>query len=200
MPALIPTEFTATITWLGVVETDDRRALKASPRDAVHLTFEGLAGSVHGGRVRPSCSRVTAQHPKGTPIINERQISILSEEELKQIAAAMGLDALDPARLGASIVVRGLPDLSLVPPSSRLQGPDGATLVVDMQNRPCHLPARSIESIEPGKGKLFKRAAEGRRGVTAWVQREGRLALGDMLRLHVPDQPAWPHMAKARGA
>jgi MOSC domain-containing protein YiiM len=200
MPALIPTDFAATIIWLGVVETDDRRALMATPRDAVDLTFEGLAGSVHGGRIRPSCSRVTAQHPKGTPIVNERQISILSEEELAQIAARMGLDALDPARLGASIVLRGLPDLSLVPPSSRLQGPEGATLVVDMQNRPCHLPARSIESIEPGKGKLFKRAAEGRRGVTAWVQREGRLALGDVLRLHVPDQPAWPHLDAARGA
>lgn len=200
MPALIPTDFAARIIWLGVVETDDRRALMATPRDAVDLTFEGLAGSVHGGRIRPSCSRVTAQHPKGTPIVNERQISILSEEELAQIAARMGLDALDPARLGASIVLRGLPDLSLVPPSSRLQGPDSTTLVVDMQNRPCHLPARSIESIEPGKGKLFKRAAEGRRGVTAWVQREGRLALGDVLRLHVPDQPAWPHLDAARGA
>ncbi len=198
MPALIPTDFTATVTWLGIVESDDRTALLATPRDAVDLTFEGLAGSVHGGRIRPSCSRVVAQHPKGTPIVNERQISILSEEELAQIADRMGLARLNPARLGASIVIKGLPDLSLVPPSSRLQGPDGATLVVDMQNRPCHLPARSIESVEPGKGKLFKPAAEGRRGVTAWVQREGRLALGDILRLHIPDQPAWPHQGTAR--
>ncbi|MCM2560599.1 sulfurase [Lutimaribacter sp. EGI FJ00015] len=199
MPALIPTEFTVTVTWLGVVESDDRTALIATSRDAVDLTFEGLAGSVHGGRLRPSCSRVTAQHPKGTPIANERQLSLLAEEELAKIAAAMGLARLDPARLGASVVLRGLPDLSLVPPSSRLQGPDGATMVVDMQNRPCQLPARSIESVEPGKGRLFKRAANGRRGVTAWVQREGRLALGHTLRLHIPDQPAWPHIAAARG-
>jgi len=34
-------------------------------------------------------------------------------------------------------------------------------------------------------------AAKGRRGVTAWVEREGRLAVGDALRLHIPDQPAW---------
>lgn len=199
MPALIPTDFSATVTWLGVVESDDRTALIATPRDALELRFEGLAGSVHGGRVRASCSRVVAQHPRGTPIVNERQFSILSEEELARIATEMGLDALDPARLGASIVMRGLPDLSLLPPSSRLQGPDGATLVVDMQNRPCHLPARSIETVEPGKGRLFKRAADGRRGVTAWVQREGRIALGDTLRLHIPDQPAWPHLEAARG-
>ena len=199
MPALLPTEFTATVTWLGVVESDDRRALAAVPRDAVDLTFTGLAGSVHGGRTRASCSRVVAQHPRGTPIANERQLSIVSEEEMALIAAAMGLDALDPVRLGASIVLRGLPDLSLLPPSSRLQGPDGATLVVDMQNRPCNLPARSIENVAPGKGRLFKRAAEGRRGVTAWVQREGRLTLGDVLRLHIPDKPAWPHLGAARG-
>ena len=199
MPALIPTDFTAIVTWLGVVESDDRTALAANARDALDLTFDGVAGSVHGGRIRPSCSRVVAQHTKGTPIVNERQVSILSEEEMAEIAAGMRLARLDPARLGATIVIRGLPDLSLVPPSSRLQGPDGATLVVDMQNRPCHLPARSIETVEPGKGKLFKRAAEGLRGVTAWVQREGRLALGDALRLHIPDQPAWPHIDSARG-
>jgi MOSC domain-containing protein YiiM len=198
MPALKPTEFTATVTWLGIVESEDRTALTATPRDAVDLGFAGLQGSVHGGRTRTSCSRVVAQHPKGTPIGNERQLSIVSEEEMARIATEMGLPALDPARLGASIVIRGLPDLSLVPPSSRLQGPDGATLVVDMQNRPCHLPARSIDTVDPGKGRLFKRAADGRRGVTAWVQREGRLALGDVLRLHIPDQPAWPQLAAVR--
>ena len=200
MPALIPTDFTAIVTWLGIVESDDRTALTATARDMVDLTFAGVAGSVHGGRIRTSCSRVVAQHPKGTPIANERQVSILSEEELALIAEKMGLARLDPARLGASIVIRGLPDLSLVPPSSRLQGPDGATLVVDMQNRPCHLPARSIEIESPGKGRLFKAAAEGQRGVTAWVQREGRLALGDKLRLHIPDQPVWPHLSVARRA
>ena len=110
----------------------------------------------------------------------------------------MGLDTLDPARLGASIVIEGIDDLSHLPPSSRLQAPSGATLVVDMQNRPCILPARSIDTVHPGYGKAFKPAAEGRRGVTAWVQREGRIALGDRLTLHVPDQRVWAHLADAR--
>lgn len=191
MPALKPTEHYAEILWIGVVTSEDRKALMAEPRDSVALTFSGLEGSVHGGRTRASCSRVVAQHPKGTEIGNERQLSIVSAEELEQIAARMGVDSIDPARMGASLVLRGIPDLSHLPPSSRLQGPDGATLVVDMQNRPCHLPARSIESVAPGTGKLFKAAAEGLRGVTAWVQREGRLSLGDTLRLHVPDQRHW---------
>lgn len=198
MPALKPTDFSGRVTWLGVVTSPDRKALLAEAREALDLTFDGIAGSVHGGRIRASCSRVTSQHPRGTPIANERQLSILSAEEMAAIAAQMGLAALDPARLGASIVIEGIPDFSHLPPSSRLQAPSGAALVIDMQNRPCILPARSLETVHPGLGKGFKPAVEGRRGVTGWVQREGRIALGDSLRLHVPDQRAWAHLDAAR--
>ena len=191
MPALKPTDFTARIVWLGVVTTIDRKALLAEPREALELRFDGIEGSVHGGWTRASCSRVKSQYPRGTEIRNERQLSIVSEEELAAIAAQMGLDALDPARLGANIVLRGLPDFSHVPPSSRLQAASGATVCVDMQNRPCQFPALSIDKVAPGLGKGFKPAAEGRRGVTAWVAREGRVAVGDMMRLHVPDQRGW---------
>ena len=65
------------------------------------------------------------------------------------------------------------------------------TVTVDMLNHPCHLPAPVIEAEVPGAGRAFKRAAEGRRGVTAWVEREGRLAVGDALRLFIPGQRAW---------
>lgn len=191
MPALKPTDRYAEVLWIGVVTNEDRKALLGEPRETVELRFTGLEGSVHGGRTRASCSRVVAQHPKGTEIGNERQLSIVSAEELEQIAAIMGVAALDPARLGASLVIRGIPDFSHIPPSARLQAPSGATLVVDMQNRPCHLPARSIETVEPGKGKAFKTADEGKRGVTAWVQREGSLSVGDKLRMHIPDQRGW---------
>jgi hypothetical protein len=191
MPALKPTDHTATVVWLGIVTNNDRAALLAEVREALDLTFAGVAGSVHGGATRASCTRVRAQYPKGTEIRNERQLSIISEEELAAIAAQMGVDQLDPARLGASMVIRGLPDFSHVPPSSRLQAPSGAAVTIDMQNRPCQFPAKSIETVLPGRGRGFKSAAEGRRGVTASVAREGRVAVGDMLRLHIPDQRAW---------
>ena len=128
-----------------------------------------------------------------------RQFSVLSAEEIAEIAERMGTEALDPSWLGATLVLEGLPDFSHLPPSSRLQGPDGVTLVVDMQNRPCQLPAKVIEDHLPGIGKKFKGAADGRRGVTAWVEREGVLRLGDVMRLHVPDQRAWGHLDTARG-
>ena len=197
MPALKPTEFYCEITWLGRV-ADRAAALASEPLEAAELVWGGIAGEAHGGVTRPSCSRVLSQHPRDTEIANVRQLSILSEEELAGIAAEMGLDRLEPAWLGASVAVKGLPDFTRLPPSSRLQADSGATLVIDMENRPCQLPAKVIEAAHPGFGKRFKPAAEGRRGVTAWVERPGRVALGDRLRLHVPDQPVWSQLAAAR--
>ena len=199
MPALIPTSHAARVTWIGTVPDRDA-SLRAIPAERLTLGWGGPENEAHGGRNRPSCSRVTALHPKrGTEIANTRQLTILDAADLDAIAAEMGLDDLDPALLGATLVVRGIPDLTHVPPSSRLQGPDGATLVVDMENRPCHLPAREIDREAPGAGAAFKRAAQGRRGVTAWVERPGTLSMDDELRLFVPDQPVWPHLAAARG-
>ena len=190
MPALKPTDHIATITWLGIV-ADSGSDLTAMPLDTAFAGYAGFEGDCHAGLSRPSCSRVTSQHPKGTEIRNTRQLSIVSAEELAQIAEAMGLDALDPAYVGASIVVSGIADFSHVPPSARLQADSGATLVIDMENRPCVLPGRVIDREAPGSGARFKTAAKGRRGVTAWVEREGRLSIGDTLRLHIPDQPVW---------
>lgn len=197
MPALIPTQVVGRITWLGLVP-DRKAALKAMAVPALRLGFAGPEGEAHGGLTRPSCSRVTAQYPRGTTIRNTRQLSVLAAEDLAAIAAAMGLDRLDPALVGASMVIEGIPDFSHIPPSSRLQADGGATLVVDMENRPCTLPARPIEGRHPGFGARFKAAAKGRRGVTAWVEREGTVELGAAIRLHIPDQPVWAHLNSAR--
>ncbi|QEE36393.1 MOSC domain-containing protein [Octadecabacter sp. SW4] len=191
MPALKPTDITATVTWLGAIMDDDLTAMMAQSYDRIDLTFAGVEGAFHAGLTRPSCSRVTAQYPKGTDIRNERQLSIVSEEELALIAADMGVNRIDPARIGATMVIRGIPDFTHVPPSSRLQAPSGATVVVDMENRPCIFPAKSLDVVHPGKGKAFKPAAKGRRGVTAWVAAQGAVAVGDTLTLHIPDQRAW---------
>lgn len=190
MPELIPTKHSATIVWMGIVPKD-RSDIRSQPVRQVQATFAGLEGDYHAGVTRPSCTRVTAQYPKGTEIRNVRQISILSAEELDAIATSIGLSDLDPRLLGATIVLRGIPDFTHIPPSSRLQTASGTTLTVDMLNGPCVLPAREIEKDQPGHGKGFKAAAMGKRGVTAWIEREGTLAVGDVLQLHVPAQRAW---------
>ena len=190
MPALKPTDYYADVIWVGIV-SNPAAGIVSTPSDDLDLTYAGPQGDTHSGLTRPSCSRVLSQYPRGTDIRNTRQISIVCADELAQIAASIGLEKIDPSCLGATIVVRGIPDFSHVPPSARLQSPSGTTVVVDMQNRPCHLPARVIGAIDPQAGQRFKSAAAGLRGVTAWVERAGRLALGDRLRLHVPDQRSW---------
>ncbi|MEI4261262.1 MOSC domain-containing protein [Roseovarius sp. D0-M9] len=190
MPALKLTCHTARITWLGTVP-EARENIRSLPRDSVALSFAGMEGEMHSGLTRPSCVRVKEQFPQGTQIANTRQLSIVSAEELAEIARRMEMDKIDPAWLGASMVIEGIPDFSHVPPSARLQGPDGASLIIDMLNLPCLYPAREIDKDYPGRGPKFKAAAKGRRGVTAWVEREGRMAIGETLRLFVPSQRAW---------
>ena len=190
MPALSPTKITGEVVWIGHVPDRDA-SLRSKATESAELTYAGIPGEVHGGLTRPSCSRVKSQYPRNTEIRNVRQLSVVSAEELAAIAADCGLATLDPALIGASLVISGIPDFSHLPPSSRLQFPDGSAIVVDMQNRPCHLPAKVINADHPGAGDKFKAAAKGKRGVTAWVEREGKMHLGDTVQLHIPDQRAW---------
>lgn len=190
MPALKPTDFYGEVVWLGSVK-DSGADLTSTALEEMPLTLAGYEAEFHAGLTRPSCSRVIQQYLRHTDIKNARQLSVVSEEELALIAADMGLSTLAPRLIGASLVIRGIPDWSHVPPASRLIGEGGPGLVVDMENRPCHLPAPFIELENPGLGKGFKAAAKGRRGVTAYVEQVGTLMLGMRLRLHIPDQPAW---------
>ncbi len=190
MPALMPTEITGEVVWIGAVPDRDA-SLRSAPMDAAELTYAGIPGEAHGGLTRPACVRVHSQYPVGTEIRNVRQLSVMSAEELAEVAADCGMDAFDPAHVGASLIISGIPDFTHLPPSSRLQFPDGSSIVIDMENRPCHLPAKVINADISGAGDKFKAAAKGKRGVTAWVEREGRISVGDAVRLHVPDQRAW---------
>lgn len=81
-----------------------------------------------------------------------------------------------------------LSDLTLLPPSSRLQFPSGATLVVDTENLPCRQAASIVEQNHPDKGILFIKSATHKRGVTAWVEREGAVFVGDDITIFIPPQ------------
>jgi hypothetical protein len=193
MPALIPTDHYGTIIWLGFqpIPVADL-IITAEPLAEMALGFDGLAGETHAGLTRPSCSRVKAQYPRGTEIANVRQLCIVSAEEMAAVAATLGMDRIDPAWVGASVVLSGIPDFTHIPPSSRLQADNGTTLTVDMENHPCIEPAATMRrALNLATPPDFKAAATGKRGVTAWVERPGCLRVGDRVRLHVPGQRAW---------
>ncbi len=190
MPALKQTSYTATIRWLGYVP-DRAQGLRAQPLAQMALDLGGYAPEAHAGQTRPACSRVKALYRGGATIRNTRQLTLVSTDEMALIAADMGLERIAPEWLGASAVIDGIPDFSNIPPSSRLCAQGGPSLVADMQNRPCSWPAKEIEREAPGKGHLFKKAARGRRGITAWVEHAGDLTIGAALTLFVPDQHPW---------
>ncbi len=186
-------KFVAKIEGLYVNPSRETGIVSCAQQTAV-LDYAGMQGETHGGETRASCSRVRAQYPKGTNIRNVRQISIISLEELEATALNMGIPEIDPSWLGPNIVVSGIADFSLIPPSSRLISDSGAALTIDMINGPCRFVGDVIEKHYPGKGKLFVKAAYNMRGVTAWVECPGELAVGDALTLHVPQQPSFPHL------
>ena len=108
MPALIPTTHVARAVWIGIVPDRDA-SLRAAAGEALALGWGGPEGEAHGGVTRPSCSRVAALHPRGTEIANVRQPSIVSREELDEIAREMGLHVARPRAAGRDAGDRGDP-------------------------------------------------------------------------------------------
>lgn len=62
-----------------------------------------------------------------------------------------------------------------------------------MENGPCMYTGQVVHSDHPeiGHWNRFKPAAVGKRGVTAWVEREGIVSVGDTVQLFVPEQRPW---------
>lgn len=192
MAVLKPTGIVGRVETLLIAASNESGIEKGRVDDVV-ASYAGFDGDSHAGLTRPACVRVKAQYEPGTQIRNTRQVSALSVEELAQVAAAMQIDEIRPEWVGANLVVSGIPDFTLVPPSSRLIFASGAALVVDMENAPCRFPAEIIEGHFPGKGLAFANKARGKRGVTCWVEREGPIRTGDAVTLHIPPQRIYAH-------
>jgi MOSC domain-containing protein YiiM len=158
----------------------DGRDFVSRPVASLALTFAGLPGDRHAGATRLSDAR-TPWHPRRVAIANTRQVSIVSIEECALIAGALRLPTLDPAILGANIVVAGLEGLSQMPPATRLQFPSGATIFITEPNAPCRQPGRKIASAygDPALERAFVKQAVGLRGIVGLVEREGVISTGE---------------------
>ena len=102
-----------------LINRDRSEDLSSAHESKVEVDFSGFVGEAHSGLTRKSCSRVRAQYPRGTEIRNVRQISILSAEELAEIAVLMGIPILKPEWIGANLILAGIPHLTMLPPSTR---------------------------------------------------------------------------------
>ena len=95
--------------------------------------------------------------------------------------------------MGAKLVTQDIPDLTLLPPSSRLQFPSGATIAIDIENVPCRYPAAVIGQYHPNPASGFVKAAKNKRGLVGWVEAEGIIRHGDDITIWIPPQRIYPH-------
>ena len=167
--------------------------------DQLELTYDGIAGDFHEGETRLSGAR-EPWYKRGLEMRNERQISILAVDELAQIAAIMGLEEIDPSWIGANLMLDGIANFSLLPASTVLIFEGGVSLRVDGYNGPCRIAGGEIArytnvDASAVKGDFtatdialaFKDAGHMKRGVVAWVEREGVIRAGEKFVGHI-----WP--------
>jgi|YNPMSStandDraft_1061717.scaffolds.fasta_scaffold21097_1 hypothetical protein len=165
----------------GVYLGLDTSDLTSTPQSVVQVTFEGFSGDRHSGITRPSDGHIS-YYPRGTLIRNFRQVSIVSVEELAEIAAKVGIEEIRAEWLGANLCLGGIPHLTALPPATRLFFPSGAVITIEGENLPCTSMAQSIQRHTPGwKGEpdTIVRAALRRRGLVGWVERPGAIRRGD---------------------
>lgn len=159
----------------------------------MQLSLDGPLGDCHTGPSRKSDSRTLTLYKRGLDIRNVRQLTLLSNEELQVIANELEIKQVDPSWLGANIVFSGIRDLTFLPPSTRMQFPSGAVIVVDMENYPCSQIAEVIGRHHPEVQNMVVKKAMNKRGLTAWVEREGVIKEDDQVAIFIPQQRIYPH-------
>lgn len=174
----------------GVYQTPSPEDFQTRAVETLELGFEGVAGDRHSGFTRLSGSR-EPWYPRGTEMCNERQISILSLEELSQIAARMEISELKPEWIGGNIALYGVPNLTQVPPRTRLVFESGVVIRVDGDNAPCRSAGAAIAAHyadREGLDLLFPQKARRLRGLVGYVEKPGTITPGETVTAHIPEQ------------
>ncbi len=93
---------------------------------------------------------------------------------------------------------RGIAHLTHLPPRTLLFFENGATVRIDGDNAPCRLSGRSIQRHVGGRDDIemaFPKAARNRRGLVGWVEKPGRVSVGEAFEARLPEQ--WIYSAAA---
>lgn len=187
----------------GVVEAvllTPHDKLVAEPAGLIEISHAlGVLGDRHGGRHRiggHDDALVELGYSKGTPTANVRQFSLVSREELNEIACVMGVPGgvMPPGLLAENLIFSGIPNLTDCLQAGMLlsfvRHPGElcprALLAVWGPNQPCGYPQRNITSHFGGREEFkpkvsFRKAAQGRRGVVGFVYVPGTICPGDIV-------------------
>ncbi|MFP3388473.1 MOSC domain-containing protein [Brevibacillus sp. SIMBA_040] len=153
------------------------------------LEFGGIPGDRHFGVTFGADSRQT-MYPRGTEILNRRQITVVSQEDCAIIAENLKIPFVLPEWLGANLLISGFPDLTSLTMGSRILLPSGAGLICMGENLPCVHPGEEIqknyhEQVHPKLAARFVKAAFKRRGIVCAVECPGMLKQGDQVQVLV---------------
>ncbi len=181
--------------WIGEITAVLRAEKKGTLESIAYHTLEfadgGIVDDKHFGFTTKSTVRELSLYPRGTIIRNNRQWSAVSEEELNGISAKMGIDNIHSGWIGANLLVKGIPNFTQLPPLSMLTiRPDAADKVVLMvygDNKPCKFAHEKIVEklgIEPSQS--FVKAALGQRGLVGWIEKGGKISVGDTIAVTLP--------------
>lgn len=143
-----------TVSWIGL------RPARRVPVVPVPETLAQIGAGLTGDRFY------------GAPD-SKRQVTLIQAEHVAAIASFLGLPHLDPALLRRNIVVRGLNLLALKDKQFQI-----GEAVLEMTG-PCHPCSRMEETLGPGGYNALR----GHGGITARVLQEGRIRVGDMVRV-----------------
>ncbi len=140
-----------------------------APVDMIDLDWGGAPGDRHHGRTMRSGGRQYPLYSRGTEIHNYRQLSIIDTAELDAIAQALGLPELAPGTIADNITTSGLPDLTSLPPMTRLAFGDspgeGPVIITGGENDPCVIAGRMVAARYGRRGETFPHTAIPPRGV-----------------------------------
>lgn len=174
-----------------LIASDD--GFVSSPTDSLVMRYSGIDGDYHEGMTRKSGGR-EPWYDRGTEMRNERQISLVCQDELDQVAKSLRIERLEPGWIGANLVIDGVKDFSLLPPRTVLKFEGGVSIRIDGYNGPCKIAGASIAAhihqtlpnpdpdFDPDASQLaldFVKAAYLKRGLVGWVEREGTLRSGE---------------------
>ncbi len=177
---------------VSVLTTAAEEHFRTQVVPALAVDLRGIPGDRHYGFTRPSGAR-ERWYEAGMEMRSGRQLSIVSLEELAEIARRMELPRIEPGWIGANIVVSGIPDFTSLPWGARLFCGDGAVLVNEGDNAPCRFAGAEIARHFPDRERLdilFPKAAICLRGIVASVERAGAIAPGPV-KVKVPEQKIW---------
>jgi hypothetical protein len=173
----------------AVLIADDSETFVTRRIPEVNLEFGGIRGDRHFGVTSKADSR-QPMYPRGTEILNRRQITIVSVEELDRIAEELVVETVQPEWLGANLLLKGFPELTKLTMGSRILFPSGAGLICMGENQPCTLPGDEIQKHYEEHEKLslrFVRAGYKRRGIVCAVERPGMIHENDEVQILVND-------------